>query len=95
MPVGIRLDFSDFSLDDYDRTCQALHFPARWPDGLLAHAALEVEGRLRVMDVWRSRQDFDRFAAERLRSAVGEALGDRAQEPEVAETELHSFHVRG
>ena len=54
MPVGIRLDFSDFSLDDYDRTCQALDFPARWPDGLLAHAALEV-----------------------------------------AETELHSFHVRG
>jgi len=95
MPVGLRLDFSNLGLDDYDRTCEALDFPGDWPDGLLSHAAVEVDGRLRVFDVWNSRQDFDRFAAERLGSAIGEAAGDRAERPEITEAPLHSFYTRG
>jgi hypothetical protein len=95
MAVGLQLDFSDLGLDDYDKVCEALDFPAQWPDGLLAHAAMEVDGRLRVTDAWSSRQDFDRFVTERLQSAVGEAAGERAQEPQVTETALHSFHMRG
>lgn len=94
MAVGLRLDFSSIGLDDYDAICRALNFPADWPDGLLAHGSSEVDGRLRVVDVWESRQHFDRFAQERLQSATSEAVGDRAEPPEIAETELHSFHAR-
>lgn len=94
MAVGLRLDFSSMGLDDYDATCRALNFPEDWPDGLLAHSSAEVEGRLRVVDAWESRQRFDRFVQERLQSAIGEAVADRAEQPEVTETELHTFHTR-
>jgi hypothetical protein len=50
--------------------------------------------RLVVNDVWESRGHFDRFVDERLQAAMGEALGDRASEPEVVEREMHSFHAR-
>ena len=93
MAVGFRLDFSNLGLDDYDATCRALNFPADWPDGLLAHVSTEVEGRLRVLDAWESRGHFDRFVQERLQSAMGEALGDRAEQPEITETELHTVHT--
>jgi hypothetical protein len=88
------LDFSNLGLDDYDAICRALNFPADWPDGLLAHSSAEVDGRLRVVDAWESRQHFDRFVQERLQSAMGEAVGDRAEQPEVAETELHTFFTQ-
>lgn len=94
MTTGLRLDFADLTLDDYDRVCKALNFPSDWPDGLLAHTAVDVDGRLRVMDVWESRERFDRFVEERLQAAMRGALGDRAQPPEIAETELHAFYSR-
>ena len=94
MAVGLGLDFSNLGLDDYDAICRALNFPADWPDGLLAHSSAEVDGRLRVVDAWESRQHFDRFVQERLQSAMGEAVGDRAEQPEVAETELHTFFTQ-
>lgn len=93
MAVGLRVDFSNLSLDDYDRVCDALNFPDDWPDGLLAHACWEVDGRARVMDAWNSRAEFDRFAESRLGRAMGEAMGDRAEEPQVTEAELHSFYT--
>jgi hypothetical protein len=93
MAIGLRLDFDNLGVDDYDATCRALNFPADWPDGLLAHASTEVDGKLRVLDAWQSREHFDRFVQERLQSAIRDALGDRAEQPEVTETELHSFHA--
>lgn len=94
MAVGLRLDFTSTTLDDYDKTCEALNFPGDWPDGLIAHASTEVDGRLRVLDAWESREHFDRFVAERLQGAMGEALGDRAEPPQITETELHSAYGR-
>jgi hypothetical protein len=93
MAVGLTLDFDSYGLQDYDAVCGLLNFPADWPDGLLAHGATEVDGRLRVVDVWESREKFDRFAAERLGPANAQGMGDRAQEPVILERELHSFYA--
>ena len=94
MATGIRLAFSNLTLDDYDRVCEALNFPSDWPDGLLAHGSAEVDGQLRVNDVWETAGHFDRFVESRLQSAMGEALGDRAEQPERADAELHTFYTR-
>ena len=94
MATGLRLDFSNLGLDDYDRICEALNFPGDWPDGLLAHAASEANGKLRVMDAWESREHFDRFVEDRLQGAVREAMGERAEIPQVGETALHAFYAR-
>ena len=94
MAVGLRLSFPTLTLDDYDSVTGALNFPADWPDGLIAHGSHEADGHLVVNDVWESRGHFDRFVQERLQGAVGEALGDRAAEPEIVERELHTFVAR-
>jgi hypothetical protein len=94
MAVGLRLEFTNLTLQDYDSVCDALNFPADWPDGLKVHASTEVDGRLRVMDMWESRQHFDQFVESRLQSAMGKALGDRAQAPQITEFDLHTIYTR-
>lgn len=92
MPVGLRLSFPENTLDDYDKVSKALNFPAEWPDGLVAHGSHEADGHLVVNDVWESRQHFDRFVEQRLQAAMGQAIGDRAREPEIVETKMHTFY---
>jgi hypothetical protein len=94
MPVGLRLFFAENTLDDYDKICRTLNFPKDWPDGLMAHSSHQSDGHLVVNDVWESRGHFDRFVQGRLQKAIGEALGDRAREPEITETPLHTFYDR-
>ena len=94
MPTGLRLSFPSLTLDDYDSVTGALNFPDDWPDGLIAHGSHEADGHLVVNDVWESRGHFDRFVEERLQRAIGEALGDRAEQPEVIERDLHTFVAR-
>jgi hypothetical protein len=94
MPVGLRLNFPENTLDDYDEVVAALNFPADWPDGLIAHGSHEADGHLVVNDVWESRGHFDRFVEARLQAAMDEALGDRAREPEIVEREMHTFRAR-
>lgn len=94
MAVGLRIDFSNLTLQDYDQICEALNFPADWPEGLKAHASTEVDGQLRVMDWWESRQQFDRYVETHLQAAIGKALGDRAEAPQITEFELHTIYTR-
>jgi hypothetical protein len=94
MAVGLRLNFPENVLDDYDSISRALNFPADWPDGLVAHSSHESEGHLVVNDVWETRGHFDHFVEDRLQKAIGEAIGDRARAPEITETELHTCYTR-
>jgi len=93
MPVGLRLNFPENTVDDYDSVCKALNFPADWPDGLIVHSSHDVDGHLVVNDVWESRAHFDRFVQQRLQKAMGDAIGDRAREPEITERPLHTFYI--
>jgi hypothetical protein len=94
MPVGLRIDFESLGLADYDAVTEALNFPAEWPEGLLSHGSVEAEGKLRVYDVWESRALFDQFVAERLGAAMEQALGERAEQPQVTEGAFHTFYTR-
>ena len=94
MSIGLRMDFVTLQLADYDAVCEALNFPSDWPDGLRAHGSREVDGTLRVYDVWESRAQFDEFVANRLGAAIGQALGERAEQPTVIEEPLHTFYAR-
>jgi len=93
MSVGLRIGFSQLTLEDYDKVCEALNFPSDWPQGQQAHASYEIDGCPVVSDVWESRRQFDSFVEQRLQAAMGQALGDRAEQPEVTERQLHTFYI--
>lgn len=47
------------------------------PEGLVVHLAIErAEGGLRYIDVWESREDWDRFVEQRLHPVVHGLLRD-------------------
>jgi hypothetical protein len=59
--------------EDYEKVQRVLGDDA--PEGLLYHAAGEIEGgRWQAVSVWESQEHFDRFRDERLMPAVQEAL---------------------
>lgn len=94
MATRIQMDFANLGLSDYDAVCEKLDFPADWPDGLLCHGSAEVDGKLRVVDVWESQDQFDSFVQSRLGPSMGEAMGDRAEQPQISPQELHTFYTR-
>lgn len=94
MAVGLRLDYENFTLADYETGCKALNFPADWPDGLLYHDSAVVDGKLRLYEAWESREKFDQFVADKLGAVMGEALGDRAEQPQITEEALHTIYLQ-
>jgi hypothetical protein len=95
MPVGITMDFDGIGIADYDEICEALNFPAVWPEGLIAHGSAETDdGNLRVRDVWESVEAWDKFREGTLVPTIGRTLGDRAVPPAESRRELHTFYAR-
>ncbi|MDH6580463.1 hypothetical protein [Kitasatospora sp. MAP5-34] len=77
--------------EQYDATREAVGWEERAPEGALMHVAWFEADALRVVDVWTSREDFERFFAERLAAAVKEA--GITGEPETEFTPLHRRFV--
>ncbi len=70
MPVLYLFEFDDATLSDYDRVIQDLDFRGKPPAGQLCHLAYEEDGRVRVMDVWETEADFERFFNDKLQRAM-------------------------
>jgi hypothetical protein len=63
------------------------------PDGLIFHSAGEgPTGRWRIVDVWESRQHYQRFFEERLGPAITEVSGQEPGQGEAPDTTWWSVH---
>ena len=60
-------------------------------DGLLLHLARETDDGMQVTEVWRSREDFERYERDVVQPVLGELLGPNASPP----GEPVPFEVRG
>ena len=60
------------------------------PDGLIAHAAGDAGGQWEIVEVWESREQAERFDAERLVPAIEAVMGGPPPgEPEMSVYEAH------
>ena len=64
--------------DDYAKVLTELGGAEKTAPGLVAHVAGLVDGGYRIVDVWESKQDYQRFAEQHLDPAVR-----RAHSPEM------------
>ena len=68
MPVAIEMNFKGATLEQYDEVLKlmGLDGDAPAPPGALYHWAAETDDGLRVVDVWETREQYDKFAQEQI-----------------------------
>ncbi|HEY8082771.1 MAG TPA: hypothetical protein VIE64_04330 [Solirubrobacterales bacterium] len=68
MAIGVVLEFPGGTLEQYDQVVEKMGFEPGGvgaPGGLF-HWVTEVDGGIRVTDVWETREAFDAFAEEKI-----------------------------
>jgi hypothetical protein len=92
MAIGLLLEFSGEGMNEesYRAVNDRVNPPDDRPAGCIFHSAGPgPDGGWRVVDVWQSRADFDRFQQERLFPALGEVFGDQpGSPPQITEWEV-------
>jgi len=62
------------------------------PNGLIVHTTVDIGGRITIIDVWESQEDWDKFADSRLGPAfatVAERMGIDLSQAGEPETHIH------
>jgi hypothetical protein len=92
MAVGLRLKFSGGTQEQYDTAHGRMGIDSNPPEGLIFHSAGPIDGGWGVIDVWESREAFDRFVGGQLQPAL-QGLGDQGfpGPPDVKEFPVHHF----
>jgi hypothetical protein len=95
MPVAVVQEWSEGGTDTrgYDAVHERLMAADAPPEGFLVHTAgATPDGGFRIVEVWESRDHFERFAREILVPLVQE-LGDDRPAPATTIYDLHGFAV--
>ncbi|MDQ6777350.1 MAG: hypothetical protein M3071_14285 [Actinomycetota bacterium] len=95
MAVAVVLEFEGGSLAQYDEVIDKMGFTPGGPGGPggMFHWVTETDTGIRVTDVWATREDFDRFAAEKI-GPITRQVGIPAP-PNITFFEVHNYLTAG
>ena len=93
MAVALVIEFPGVTQEQYDKVQDTLGLKGSetWPRGIMLHVAGPTARGWEVVDVWESREQFDRFVTERLAPAL---RGAGMPEPQVQEFPVHNIMQR-
>ena len=69
MAIAIEMKFPGGTLEQYDEVLKLMGLDdpnAPAPDGAIFHWAAASDGGLHIVDVWETREQFDKFAQEQI-----------------------------
>ena len=91
MAVAVEMNFSGATMAQYDQVVEKMGLTPRGttPPGAISHWAAETSDGLRVVDVWESREAYDKFAAEKIGPYSAEA--GITEPPEMRFYEVHNY----
>jgi hypothetical protein len=95
MAVAVEFNFPGATAEQYDAAIKAIgHGAMGTPHvgGALFHWAAVTSDGVRVVDVWDSREQFERFSEEKVVPAVQQA---GLPEPEIQYTDIHHYLIAG
>ena len=96
MAVGVLVEMPGLTQVDFERVTEKLfgHYPMRptdAPEGLILHSAGPSEGGWYVYDIWKSKEDFERFGDEQIGPAVRKVMGRDDPQQEVQFFEIDNL----
>ena len=68
MAVAVQMDFDGATLAQYDQICGKMGLTPKGPGpaGAISHVVTQTDSGMRVVDVWETREQFDKFAQEQI-----------------------------
>lgn len=90
MAVCLIVNIPGGTLDQYDQVDAAVGEP-RLGEGQISHVAGATEDGFCVVDVWESREHFDRFMQDRLAGPLEEA---GVPQPQITQFDVHNAEHR-
>jgi hypothetical protein len=88
MAVAMLMELPGVTQEQYDKVMEELQLETMPPGGIF-HMAAPMEGGWRVLDVWETREEFERFAQDRLAAAMQKVGVPQSGEPKFQE--LHNI----
>jgi hypothetical protein len=91
MAIGIQMEFSGATVAQYDEVIKKMGFRPGGPGapGGLFHWVTQTEGGIRVIDVWESREQFEKFSNEQIRPITAEV--GITEPPKVTFFDVHNY----
>ena len=91
MAVAVEMNFRGATLDQYDQILAKMGLTpgGATPPGAISHWVAKTDDGLRVVDVWETREAYDRFAEEQIGPYSQEAGITEA--PEMRFYETHAY----
>jgi hypothetical protein len=95
MAIAVQLDFDGATTDQYDQVCRKMGLTPKGagPAGAISHFATMTDSGLRVVDVWETKEQFEKFAQEQIGPFSAE-VGITAQ-PKTQFFEVHNYFTPG
>ncbi len=72
MATGIIMEFEGFPEDMYEAVRDKINWPEEWPDGISLQIAGPSQAGMRIVEIWESRDQYDRWMNETIYPAVEE-----------------------
>ena len=98
MAVGIIMEFDGFSPDTYEAVREKIDWPASMPEGISFHVAGPTGDGMRIVEIWNSREQYDRWMEETIQAALEEVVGKdalaSAPPPRITEFEVRRQESR-
>ena len=95
MAIGVQQDFPGATLAQYDQVIQKMGFRPRGsgaPGGLF-HWVTKTDSGIRVIDVWESKEQFEKFGAEKVGPLTAQV--GITSPPKVTFFEVHNYLTKG
>jgi hypothetical protein len=95
MAIAVQLDFDGATLEQYDAVCSKMGLTPKGPGpaGAISHFATMTDTGLRVVDVWATKEQFEKFAQEQI-GPFSAAVGMNGQ-PRMQFFEVHNYFTPG
>jgi hypothetical protein len=95
MAVAVQMDFDGGTTDQYDQILGKMGLTPKGPGpaGSISHFATMTDSGLRVVDVWQTKEQFEKFAQEKI-GPFSQDVGMTAP-PKLQFFDVHNYFTPG